>query len=289
MEKNSRKLLRGIAAALREASGSPKKNRFTTAVIVAAGRSERMGGDIPKQFITLDGIPAAAASLRAYNESAYIDAIVAVVRPEDVESGIYAEFREKYALGKLVSVVAGGSTRQESVLRGIEEIASPSSPGASVLKKTEYVAIADAARPLTTPEDIDRVCIAACRFEAATAACRAVDSVKVADSHGFIDSSIDRKTVWLAATPQVFSLPLYRAAAYSALEEGFEGSDDNELVEHMGHAVKIVEIGRYNIKLTRPEDPYVAAALAGYLKKKAAEEYEQSHTAAVKKTGPDNK
>ena len=84
----------------------------------------------------------------------------------------------------------------------------------------KFVAIADAARPLTTPELINSVCLAAYRYDAASAGCPAVDTIKTVDNHKFITGTVERSTAWQASTPQAFSLPLYRAAAYSALDEG---------------------------------------------------------------------
>ena len=81
-----------------------------------------------------------------------------------------------------------------------------------------------------------------------------VDTVKTADSNGFIKSTEDREKTWLAQTPQVFSLKIYRAAAYSAQEKGFKATDDNSLVERIHRRVKLVDCGQENIKITTSED-----------------------------------
>lgn len=235
-----------IADALREAVGV-KKNRATTAIIVAAGASERMG--TPKQFIELCGIPTVVRTLLAYQSAELITSIVVVARECDIER--YEEYKKSYEITKLCAVVRGGSTRQESVLCGVEALP----------KGTAYIAIADAARPLTTPQAIDRVCLAAYRYDAASAAFPAYDTIKVADSKGFIESTVERSLVWHAATPQVFRLALYRAAAYSAKDEGFTATDDNSLVEHINHKVKLVDCGRENIKLTEPHDILLCEAI----------------------------
>ena len=82
--------------------------------------------------------------------------------------------------------------------------------------------------------------------------------MKIADKKGFIDSTADRDTVWLAQTPQVFKTKLYRAAAYTALKKGFAATDDNSLVENVGHPVRLVECGAQNIKITTRDDLAVA-------------------------------
>jgi 2-C-methyl-D-erythritol 4-phosphate cytidylyltransferase len=239
--------LKEAAEALRAAAGG-LKNRNTCAVIVAAGSGSRMGSAVPKQFLELGGMPVVARTLRAYQNSDYITDIVVVRRPED--AGIYEEYAARFGLRKLRASVEGGATRQESVLRGVEAVPA----------KTAYVAIADAARPLVGTREIDLVCLAAYRYGAATAAYPSADTVKTADK-GFIEETVDRSRVWLAATPQVFSLPVYRAAAYSCLEEGFAGTDDNSLAEHIGVRVRIVECSRRNFKITEPADLIAAEAL----------------------------
>ena len=116
------------------------------------------------------------------------------------------------------------------------------------------MAIHDGARCLITPELIEKVCREAYRYKAAIAATAVRDTVKISDSKGFIAETTDRNFVWLAQTPQVISVPLYTAAAYSAREEGFEATDDAMLVEKIKNPVKLVECGRENIKITTPDD-----------------------------------
>ncbi|MBO5702676.1 MAG: 2-C-methyl-D-erythritol 4-phosphate cytidylyltransferase [Clostridia bacterium] len=233
------------------ASAGKLKSRTTAAIIVAGGSSTRMGGDTPKQFLELCGMPVAVHAMRAYEESEYIDQIYIVARDEDVKNKIYDDFAEKFSITKYRTTVSGGKTRQESVLKGIEALSDD----------VKFVAIADAARPLTTPELINSVCLAAYRYGAATAGCLAVDTIKTADNHKFITSTVERATAWQVSTPQAFQLPLYRAAAYSALDIGFEGTDDNSLVERLEHRVKLIDCGRYNIKITEKLDLLLAETI----------------------------
>lgn len=237
--------LRDVSDALIIASGNPK-NRRTAAIIAAAGSSERMG--TPKLFLRLAGIPVIVHTFLAYEKSAYIDTTVCVTRPEYTD--IIEEFRIKFGLSKLQKIVTGSDTRQKSIICGIEALESD----------VRYVAIADGARPLTEPRTIDAVCLAAYRHGAATAAFRASDTVKITDG-SFIESTPDRSLCRLAATPQVFSLGLYRAAAYSAADDGFEGTDDNQLVERIGAKVAVVECSKNNIKITEPGDIEIAEAI----------------------------
>lgn len=241
--------LKAVGEALRTAVDSRIKNRKTAAIIVAAGSSARMGGDTPKQFLPLCGMPVVVRTLRAYESAEYIDSIVAVVRPGDREK--YLEYKEKFGISKLSQIVEGGATRQESVLRGVEAVG----------ESAAYIAIADGARPLSTPEIINRVCLAAYRHGGAVAAYPAFDTIKVADKKGFVTETVERSTVWHATTPQIFALNVYRAAAYTAKDSGFEATDDSALVENIGYPVKLVDAGRENIKITTSSDLSIAEAL----------------------------
>lgn len=250
MKDDTQKKLKDTSELLRTVVGK-ERERSTAAIIVAAGSSTRMKSDVPKVFMPLCGMPVLVHTLKAFSASPYISLIIVVCRKGDEKT--VEEYKEKYGLDKLVKIVPGGSTRQESVLCGIE--------AAEQYKEIRYVAIADGARPLCTPAMINESCLAAYRFGAATAAFRATDTVKIAAKHDFIESTPDRETVWNAVTPQVFDLNVYRAAAYSALEGGFVTTDDNALVEHIDRQVKLVDVGPYNIKITRPEDLIIAEAL----------------------------
>lgn len=239
-----------IAGALRALSGSPHPKNFTSAIIAAGGSSERFCGELTKQMTPVCGIPMIVHTLLAFERTECIHEIIIVAKRS--EMGVYEELCERHNITKVSRIVAGGMTRQESVLTGFD----------AVDKRSKFVAISDGARCLVTPEEIETVCRAAYKYGAATAAHRATDTVKIADKKGFVDTTVDRNTVWLAATPQVFKTKLYRAAAYTALKKGFEGTDDNMLVENVKHPVRLVECGAHNIKVTTAEDmEFVSAVL----------------------------
>lgn len=240
-----------IAALLRTLSKTANTPHFTSAIIAAAGSGTRMGDGLgaTKQMLTLGGIPVIVRTLRAFEESELINEIIVVAREDEIE--IYDEYKSTYGLNKITAVVAGGETRQESVLRGFECISD----------KSEFVAIHDGARCLITSEDIAAVVTEAYRSGAATAAIRATDTVKRADRNGYIVETPKREELWMAQTPQVFKTEVYRAAAYVAKEEGFVTTDDNALAEYVGFKVKLVECSRGNIKITTPEDLLIAEML----------------------------
>ena len=238
-----------MAGVLRAVTGSPHPKNFTTAIIAAAGMSSRFGGDKTKQLTELCGSPLLLHTLMAYQEADCIHEIILVAKKEEIPE--WERLCKALCVPKLTKIIEGGDTRQLSVMNGLD----------AVSKKAHFVAIADGARCLTTPEQINKVCHAAYKHGAATAAHRSTDTVKIADKWGFTESSPDRDTVWLAQTPQVFKTNLYRVAAYTAYKEGFEATDDNSLSEHIGCPVKLVECGANNIKVTTREDLTVAEAI----------------------------
>ena len=244
-------LPRRIAAVLKAASGKPDPKYFTSAVIVAAGASSRMESG-SKQMMLLMGMPVIVHTLRAFDETPCIHEIVVVAKRSEIKE--YDELIRRYGLRKIVKVIEGGATRQESVRLGLD----------AVHPKSAYIAIADGARCLVTEEMITRVCRNAYIHGAATAATRATDTVKLGEKNAFIESTTERKHTWLAQTPQVFKTNLYRAAAYTALESKFEGTDDNSLVEEIDYPVKLVECGKENMKITTPIDLYLAEAILRY-------------------------
>lgn len=248
--------LKKILNVFRAAKGTPEKH-FTSAIIAAAGMSARFGEN--KQAAKILDVPVLIHTLRAYEASDCIDEIIVVTKKEDIE--LWREQCELFSIKKVTQIVEGGKTRQESVLNGFEAID----------KKSKFVAIADGARCLITPTNINDVCFAAYEHNAATAGHKATDSVKIARSGRFIESSPDRESIWLAQTPQIFKANLYRAAAYTALKEKVSVTDDNALVEFIGHPIYLVECGAQNLKITTKDDIIIAEAILQKRKDEAIE------------------
>ena len=120
----------------------------------------------------------------------------------------------------------------------------------------------DGARCLITPEQIEAVCTAAYKVGGATAATRAIDSIKVSNGKNqMISSSANRNHIWLAQTPQVFKTEIYELALKKAEIEGLTVTDDNSLVENLGTDIKLIECGRNNIKITTRDDLPIALAI----------------------------
>ncbi|MBQ8408667.1 MAG: 2-C-methyl-D-erythritol 4-phosphate cytidylyltransferase [Clostridia bacterium] len=246
-----------LAEVLRAFVGKTEKKYYTSAVILAAGSSTRMGDGQSKQFLELCGVPVVARTIMEFNKSEFIDEIIVVAKEDEI--GKYDGFADTYGIDKPFKVIAGGDTRQVSARNGVD----------AVNDKSKFIAIHDAARCLITQEMIARVCHSAYLHECAILAIRAIDTVKIGDKNAFVEETPDRKLAWQAQTPQVFKVNAFRAAAYIARDEKFEGTDDASLLEHIRIPVKLIEGSRENIKVTEPMDVYFAEAI---LKARADEE-----------------
>lgn len=217
------------------------KETFVSAVILAGGSGTRVGGDKTKQMLEICGKPLVVHTLLAFQKSEYINEIVVVAKKEELDS--YESFKKEYGISKITKVVVGGETRQESVKNGFDAI-DPSA---------DYVAIHDGARALITEEQIKAVVMGAMAHGAAIAATKAVDTIKYSEGVK-IEQTVPREHVWLAQTPQIFKDEIYRAAIYTAQNEGFVGTDDSSLVEHIGIGVYLVDTGHENFKVTYKGD-----------------------------------
>ena len=227
---------------------SDGSGKITAAILVAAGSFTRMGG-IPKQRVLLEGKPVIAHTLAAFQSAKQIQKIVLVARKEDLTD--FRALCKQYGFTKVIAVVEGGKTRQQSVLCGLRHID----------RDAGYLAIHDGARPLIRPEVIDGVIEAARRCQAAAAAVRVKDTVKIADENGFILETPDRSRLWNVQTPQAFEAALYRRAMDEACQKGWDFTDDCQLIEMTGQRVCLYEADYTNIKITTPEDIAVARAL----------------------------
>lgn len=220
---------------------------MTTAIIVAAGKSERMGAGTDKAFLSLVNKPVVAWSLMAFEKCAEIDRIVLVVR-KDQQLAAKAVC-QMFGISKLDKIVAGGNKRQDSVQAGL----------AVCDLDTRTVVVHDGARPLVTPELIAEVVKLGVRTGAATVGRRMIDTVKSVDKGTTITKTESREKLWQVQTPQAFQFRVLRDA-YRALGKN-EVTDDCQAVEMNGGTVKIYESNRLNLKITTPDDLQVAAAL----------------------------
>ncbi len=222
---------------------------FTSAVIVAAGRSTRMGGEVSKQFLLLDGVPVIVRTLKAFELANSIREVVIAARQEDIPQ-MYSLI-QSYEITKVRQIVPGGETRQESVFHAIAQVDT----------QAEYLAIHDGARPLVRPQEIDLAVRAAVEHGAAALGVPVKDTVKRIDATGKILETPERSTLWAVQTPQVFTRALYQRAVDQAGASAANLTDDCQLVEQLGEPVYLVQGSYANLKLTTPEDVYAAEGI----------------------------
>ena len=223
-----------------------------SAIIVAAGQGTRMGPQVDKLFVELDGCPIVAHTWRRFEEAGCIDELLLVVR-EGMQSA-FAALAKQYRFKKPFRLVAGGKERQDSVWNGLESL-SP---------ETELVAIQDAARPCTSPASIAATVAAAREIGAAVAAQPVTDTIKESRDGKLIERTLDRSRLWAVQTPQTFRVDTIRRALSEVRQKGLLVTDDTAACELIGQPVQLVVSTQPNPKVTRQEDlPWVEAVLRG--------------------------
>ena len=212
-------------------------------VLPAAGSGNRFGGD--KLFYEIDGRPLLWYTLCAFQAARTVQSIVIVTRKDRIPSvtALSSEF------SKVISVVPGGNDRQSSVACGV----------AVLPEKTTFVSIHDAARPLITPEEIDRLHEIAAGSGAVCMCGPVNDTIHETDADGNIIATPDRSRLVAAQTPQVFPLALYRDLCRREKKQIF--TDDAAFACSAGITVKTVRCKCENFKVTEPEDALRAAAV----------------------------
>jgi len=209
-----------------------------------------MGGMTPKQFLALGGVPIIVHTLRVLQDTAAVTEIILAVPDADREYCLQ-DIIACHGFTKVTKIVAGGERRQDSVRHGLAEV------GPSI----EIVLVHDAVRPFLTVQMVENVIDCAAKHGAAIVAVPMRDTVKRADPHGVVHDTLSREHLWLAHTPQAFRRDLFREAHRRAEADGFQGTDDAQLVERLGHRVETVDSSWENIKITRPEDLAIGEAI----------------------------
>jgi len=228
----------------------PHQAPLVVALVPAAGRGLRMGGTVPKQFLSLGGEPLIIQSLRMLQAAPVVDRIIIAVPSAEVEY-CEQEIVSRHGFTKVTQVVVGGAERQDSVRCALAQVPSD----------TQIVLIHDAVRPFVTLRMIAEVVAAARKSGAAIIALPMRDTVKQVRVDGMIERTIDRTPLWLAQTPQAFRRDWIETAHRKAHAEGVRATDDAFLVEWLGYSVAVVEGSGENIKVTRPEDLVIGEAI----------------------------
>lgn len=222
----------------------------TFAVILASGTGTRFNNTQPKQFAKLAGLPVLVHTLKVFQSSPRIKGIVVVTQEEFVEQ--VWKLADQYALSKVVKVVVGGATRQESSCIGIG-CCGPD---------TDYVLVHDSVRPFVTNRVIDDMVDAVIEHKAVDTVIPSADTIVEVDESGFISRIPDRTRLRRGQTPQAFDYQLIVEAHRKALADGIENStDDCALVLRLGHRVFVTAGDEQNIKITYPLDLHIADKL----------------------------
>jgi 2-C-methyl-D-erythritol 4-phosphate cytidylyltransferase len=215
-----------------------------SAIIVAAGNSQRMGFD--KLLALLGDKPVLAHTLEAFEQTSCVNEIVLVAKPERVTE--FQKLIQQSGCKKVRDVVAGGAQRQDSVRAGLDRL-SP---------EADYVAVHDAARPLVMPEQIERVLALARQHGAAALAEPITDTLKRADQNRFVTGGVDREGLYAMQTPQIFSRELLLKAYAAVVAKNLVVTDEVSAVEHLGAKVLLVPNEECNVKITYPRDLLLA-------------------------------
>ena len=218
---------------------------MVTAIVVAAGKSERMGTGTDKAFLNLGPRPVVAWSLLAFERCADIDKIVLVVRRDQINAP--KSLARMFGISKLLNIVAGGAKRQDSVMNGLKALDVDA----------RFVVVHDGARPCVTPETISETVKLARRCGAAVVGRHIWDTVKLVEKGTTVTRTEDRSKLWAIQTPQAFDVRAYEAV----VEQQKEVTDDASAVELIGEPVKIYETEKPNLKITTVEDLRMAAAI----------------------------
>jgi len=223
---------------------------MVSAIIVAAGKGIRMKGKMRKQYLELSGRPVLAHSIMTFDSCSLVDEIFLVIPKEDVE---YCQNKilSLLDLNNQINLVCGGAKRQDSVYNGLQ----------AINKNTDTVVIHDGVRPFIQPEELEECILGSKKFGACILGTPASDTLKRVDKSDIIETTLSRENIWLAQTPQVFRFDLILKAHETARRDGYVGTDDASLVERMGEDVKIINGGRFNIKITKMEDLAIAKAM----------------------------
>jgi 2-C-methyl-D-erythritol 4-phosphate cytidylyltransferase len=220
-------------------------------LLLASGRSTRLGGSVPKPYLPCGGRPIVIRSIERLRLVAEDPEIVLAVNPEHREPFVTPLLPRLRELG-VAAIVDGGESRQESMRRAL----------AASSEDRPLVLIHDAARPFFPVSAAREALVRAAEVGAALLAVRSPDTLKRVGDDGRVRATVDRSEIWLAQTPQVLRRDRLTTALTIAERSGFVGTDDVSLCEHAGDTVAVVAGSRLNLKITTPDDLLLAECVA---------------------------
>ena len=225
---------------------------MVSVIFPAAGAGRRMKADRNKVLLELSGVPILLRTLRRFSAVPAVAELIVVVARDEIA---FVEGMLEKAQGlKPWRAVQGGAERQYSIANGMAHLAADA----------DIVLVHDAARPLVSLAAIEAVIFAAREKGAAIAAVRAKNTIKVVGEDGRVEATPARASLWEVQTPQGFRREILQRAYEKAVQDGFLGTDDASLVERIGEAVFVVESDYGNLKITTPEDLWMAETLLAH-------------------------
>ena len=222
---------------------------MNSAIIVAGGKGSRMNSSLPKQFLQLNDYPILYYTLEKFFRNDYVDEIIIVIHEDYLDSEHLLNSIPPFADRGKYKIVSGGSTRQESVYKGFQNLAS----------KSEIVLVHDGVRPFVSPDIISKNIRKCQEQNAILTAYPATNTLKTVQD-GIVQSTLDRDKIWQAQTPQTFEKELLQKGLERARAQNITGTDEASIVEKISN-VHILKGNKDNIKITHQEDLLIAKAI----------------------------
>lgn len=224
-----------------------------SAIIPAAGLGVRMGSNVPKQYLLLNGKPILHHTLSVLDQCSIVDEIILVVSAKEI-GNVEQQIQDSHP--KVTKVIVGGKERQDSVYNGLQSLGS----------ETDIVVVHDGVRPFVSADLIRETVEVARDSGAAITAIPVSDTIKKVNEKGLVECTIDRSGLWRIQTPQTFQFSLLKEAFTKAQADNFYGTDEGALIEYLGRDVKVVPGSEFNIKITRSEDLILGEKIAALVK-----------------------
>jgi 2-C-methyl-D-erythritol 4-phosphate cytidylyltransferase len=222
------------------------------AIVLACGKDQEIGPGVDVSFLALGSRPVVARSVQTLEQNPLIEGIVLVVRKERVDSALHTV--RSFGCRKISAIVAGGPVRLTNLKSALEKIP----------EDVTTVLIHEASRPFVTDEVVAEVIKAGKRYGAAVAAVKSADAVKLAETGQKVTKSLDRNTVWLVQSPQVYKIDVFKKMLKGS---GKLLDDDSELLAKGKQEVHLVAGSVGNMKIRTPDDLQIALAILSVARK----------------------
>lgn len=212
-------------------------------IIPASGSGTRFGGNIPKQFMKIEGKEILAHAISAFHQIRSIDEIIIATKQEYFEK-IKLIIR-KNNFFKISRIVEGGKMRQDSVFRALMNLDC---------SENDFILVHDAVRPFVSRDKILELIKEVKKHNCVILGLPVSETLKKIDKKNYVEKTIDRENVWSIQTPQAFRYDILKKSFEKAYKDNFTGTDESSLAEYSGYKVKVIEGEKKNIKITLKAD-----------------------------------